>query len=236
MNKITLFDEIFKSIEFKDKATMNVGGNIITMSNGDVLHYTWNTFTDCMERLMIETSSLAIYTKPVSCVVCKYNNIRIIVETSFAHRLLDESFWASLTEGGKRSTCIIRFEPLSVSSTDESTHVVESIVTTPVKVTLTDEKQEQPIPTPKEKLNSSSADKIKSIMQQTMKAVANSKDVPLEINENPYIEPPSPINVKTVEQQHKEQDKVMADLAKQLEQAKVEANTIDLDPEVWEDE
>lgn len=86
------------------------------------------------------------------------------------------------------------------------------------------------------KLNSKSADKIKTIMQQTIQAVTNSKNVPLEFNNNPYIEPPTPIRVKTVEQQHEEQDKLMADLAKKVEQTMSANNTIEIDADNWDEE
>ena len=93
-----------------------------------------------------------------------------------------------------------------------------------------------------DKLNDKSADRIKSIMQKTMNAVEASKDVPLEFNHDPYIEPSTPTAAVTPEEQSKQQDKIMEDLAKKLEEATNKATdepskpTTEIVNDSWDDE
>ena len=227
-----------------DQIILNVGNNVVEQRRDNKYTFgyelSWVDFCLMMDSIIKNAKKVAVVIRPRLAAVITFNFIEMTIETPAAWEIIKEDYFDNAFEQTKveykKSSLIISFKkienPENVPTPySEDTNLDDLYMNTPVAPKPEPEKKD----TPAQKLNAKSADKIKSIMQQTMSAVQASKDVPVEINHQPYIEPSTPTAAVTPEEQSRKQDEVMADLAKKLEEATKKVS-VEIDNDSWDDD
>lgn len=227
-----------------DQIILNVGNNVVEQRRDNKYTFgyelSWVDFCLMMDSIIKNAKKVAVVIRPRLAAVITFNFVEMTIETPAAWEIIKEDFFDDAFEHTqveyKKSSLIISFKKIENSENvptpySEDTNLDDLYMNTPVASKPEPEKKD----TPAQKLNAKSADKIKSIMQQTMSAVQASKDVPVEINHQPYIEPSVPTAAVTPEEQSRKQDEVMADLAKKLEEATKKVS-VEIDNDSWDDD
>ena len=243
---VRMFEDLvkFTGTGPNDQIILNVGNNVVEQKRDNKYTFgyelSWVDFCLMMDSIIKNAKKVAVVIRPRLAAVITFNFIEMTIETPAAWEIIKEDYFDNAFEQTKveykKSSLIISFKkienPENVSTPySEDTDLDDLYMNTPVAPKPEPEKKD----TPAQKLNAKSADKIKSIMQQTMTAVQASKDVPVEINHQPYIEPSTPTAAVTPEEQSRKQDEVMADLAKKLEEATKKVS-VEIDNDSWDDD
>lgn len=243
---VRMFEDLvkFTGTGPNDQIILNVGNNVVEQrrDNKYIFGYelSWVDFCLMMDSIIKNAKKVAVVIRPRLAAVITFNFIEMTIETPAAWEIIKEDYFDNAFEQTKveykKSSLIISFKKIEnpenvPTSYSEDTDLDDLYMNTPVAPKPEPEKKD----TPAQKLNAKSADKIKSIMQQTMSAVQASKDVPVEINHQPYIEPSTPTAAVTPEEQSRKQDEVMADLAKKLEEATKKVS-VEIDNDSWDDD
>lgn len=243
---VRMFEDLvkFTGTGPNDQIILNVGNNVVEQRRDNKYTFgyelSWVDFCSMMDSIIKNAKKVAVVIRPRLAAVITFNFVEMTIETPAAWEIIKEDFFDDAFEQTKveykKSSLIISFKkienPENVPTPySEDTDLDDLYMNTPVAPKPEPEKKD----TPAQKLNAKSADKIKSIMQQTMSAVQASKDVPVEINHQPYIEPSTPTAAVTPEEQSRKQDEVMADLAKKLEEATKKVS-VEIDNDSWDDD
>lgn len=243
---VRMFEDLvkFTGTGPNDQIILNVGNNVIEQRRDNKYTFgyelSWVDFCLMMDSIIKNAKKVAVVIRPRLAAVITFNFVEMTIETPAAWEIIKEDYFDNAFEQTKveykKSSLIISFKkienPENVPTPySEDTDLDDLYMNTPVAPKPEPEKKD----TPAQKLNAKSADKIKSIMQQTMSAVQASKDVPVEINHQPYIEPSTPTAAVTPEEQSRKQDEVMADLAKKLEEATKKVS-VEIDNDSWDDD
>ena len=253
---VRMFEDLvkFTGTGPNDQIILNVGNNVVEQRRDNKYTFgyelSWVDFCLMMDSIIKNAKKVAVVIRPRLAAVITFNFIEMTIETPAAWEIIKEDYFDNAFEQTqveyKKSSLIISFkkienpenvptpyseDPYSEDLYSEDTNLDDLYMNTPVAPKPEPEKKD----TPAQKLNAKSADKIKSIMQQTMSAVQASKDVPVEINHQPYIEPSTPTAAVTPEEQSRKQDEVMADLAKKLEEATKKVS-VEIDNDSWDDD
>lgn len=243
---VRMFEDLvkFTGTGPNDQIILNVGNNVVEQRRDNKYTFgyelSWVDFCLMMDSIIKNAKKVAVVIRPRLAAVITFNFIEMTIETPAAWEIIKEDYFDNAFEQTqveyKKSSLIISFKkienPENVPTPySEDINLDDLYMNTPVVPKPEPEKKD----TPAQKLNAKSADKIKSIMQQTMSAVQASKDVPVEINHQPYIEPSVPTAAVTPEEQSREQDEVMADLAKKLEEATKKVS-VEIDNDSWDDD
>lgn len=252
---VRMFEDLvkFTGTGPNDQIILNVGNNVVEQRRDNKYTFgyelSWVDFCLMMDSIIKNAKKVAVVIRPRLAAVITFNFIEMTIETPAAWEIIKEDYFDNAFEQTqveyKKSSLIISFkkienpenvptpylDPYSEDPYSEDTNLDDLYMNTPVAPKPEPEKKD----TPAQKLNAKSADKIKSIMQQTMSAVQASKDVPVEINHQPYIEPSTPTAAVTPEEQSRKQDEVMADLAKKLEEATKKVS-VEIDNDSWDDD
>lgn len=254
---VRMFEDLvkFTGTGPNDQIILNVGNNVVEQRRNKCTfgyELSWVDFCLMMDSIIKNAKKVAVVIRPRLAAVITFNFIEMTIETPAAWEIIKEDYFDNAFEQTqveyKKSSLIISFKkienpenvhtpysdpyyPYSEDPYSEDTNLDDLYMNTPVAPKPEPEKKD----TPAQKLNAKSADKIKSIMQQTMSAVQASKDVPVEINHQPYIEPSTPTAAVTPEEQSRKQDEVMADLAKKLEEATKKVS-VEIDNDSWDDD
>lgn len=243
---VRMFEDLvkFTGTGPNDQIILNVGNNVVEQRRDNKYTFgyelSWVDFCLMMDSIIKNAKKVAVVIRPRLAAVITFNFIEMTIETPAAWEIIKEDYFDNAFEQTqveyKKSSLIISFKkienPENVPTPySEDTNLDDLYMNTPVAPKPEPEKKD----TPAQKLNAKSADKIKSIMQQTMSAVQASKDVPVEINHQPYIEPSTPTAAVTPEEQSRKQDEVMADLAKKLEEATKKVS-VEIDNDSWDDD
>jgi len=250
---VRMFEDLvkFTGTGPNDQIILNVGNNVVEQRRDNKYTFgyelSWVDFCLMMDSIIKNAKKVAVVIRPRLATVITFNFIEMTIETPAAWEIIKEDYFDNAFEQTKveykKSSLIISFKkienPENVPTPySEDTNLDDLYMNTPVAPKPEPEKKD----TPAQKLNDKSADRIKSIMQKTMNAVEASKDVPLEFNHDPYIEPSTPTAAVTPEEQSKQQDKIMEDLAKKLEEATNKATdepskpTTEIVNDSWDDE
>lgn len=243
---VRMFEDLvkFTGTGPNDQIILNVGNNVVEQRRDNKYTFgyelSWVDFCSMMDSIIKNAKKVAVVIRPRLAAVITFSFVEMTIETPAAWEIIKEDFFDDAFEQTKveykKSSLIISFKkienPENVPTPySEDTNLDDLYMNTPVAPKPEPEKKD----TPAQKLNAKSADKIKSIMQQTMSAVQASKDVPVEINHQPYIEPSTPTAAVTPEEQSRKQDEVMADLAKKLEEATKKVS-VEIDNDSWDDD
>ena len=243
---VRMFEDLvkFTGTGPNDQIILNVGNNVVEQRRDNKYTFgyelSWVDFCLMMDSIIKNAKKVAVVIRPRLAAVITFNFVEMTIETPAAWQIIKEDYFDNAFEQTqveyKKSSLIISFKkienPENVPTPySEDTNLDDLYMNTPVAPKPEPEKKD----TPAQKLNDKSADKIKSIMQQTMSAVQASKDVPVEINHQPYIEPSVPTAAVTPEEQSRKQDEVMADLAKKLEEATKKVS-VEIDNDSWDDD
>lgn len=242
---VRMFEDLvkFTGTGPNDQIILNVGNNVVEQRRNKCTfgyELSWVDFCLMMDSIIKNAKKVAVVIRPRLAAVITFNFIEMTIETPAAWEIIKEDYFDNAFEQTqveyKKSSLIISFKKIEnpenvPTSYSEDTDLDDLYMNTPVAPKPEPEKKD----TPAQKLNAKSADKIKSIMQQTMSAVQASKDVPVEINHQPYIEPSTPTAAVTPEEQSRKQDEVMADLAKKLEEATKKVS-VEIDNDSWDDD
>lgn len=243
---VRMFEDLvkFTGTGPNDQIILNVGNNVVEQRRDNKYTFgyelSWVDFCLMMDSIIKNAKKVAVVIRPRLAAVITFNFVEMTIETPAAWEIIKEDFFDDAFEHTqveyKKSSLIISFKKIENSENvptpySEDTNLDDLYMNTPVAPKPEPEKKD----TPAQKLNAKSADKIKSIMQQTMSAVQASKDVPVEINHQPYIEPSTPTAAVTPEEQSRKQDEVMADLAKKLEEATKKVS-VEIDNDSWDDD
>lgn len=243
---VRMFEDLvkFTGTGPNDQIILNVGNNVVEQRRDNKYTFgyelSWVDFCLMMDSIIKNAKKVAVVIRPRLAAVITFNFIEMTIETPAAWEIIKEDYFDNAFEQTqveyKKSSLIISFKKIEnpenvLTPYSEDTNLDDLYMNTPVAPKPEPEKKD----TPAQKLNAKSADKIKSIMQQTMSAVQASKDVPVEINHQPYIEPSTPTAAVTPEEQSRKQDEVMADLAKKLEEATKKVS-VEIDNDSWDDD
>lgn len=242
---VRMFEDLvkFTGTGPNDQIILNVGNNVVEQRRDNKYTFgyelSWVDFCLMMDSIIKNAKKVAVVIRPRLAAVITFSFVEMTIETPAAWEIIKEDYFDNAFEQKveyKKSSLIISFKkienPENVPTPySEDTDLDDIYMNTPVAPKPEPEKKD----TPAQKLNAKSADKIKSIMQQTMSAVQASKDVPVEINHQPYIEPSTPTAAVTPEEQSRKQDEVMADLAKKLEEATKKVS-VEIDNDSWDDD
>lgn len=240
---VHFLDHLIDFIEPGTYAITNCNGEIFNLykDDGTQIHfsyaYEWEDFIRSVDYALNSTTKLSFVVIPRPAITFEYCGCTVTIETSVALEAINKPF-SKCFDNNPRAVIRISVvkssnKPLSDRVSYSSDIVKKAIDDANNIAQATAKKPEEKVPA--EKLNAKSADKIKAIMQQTMTAVETSKEVPVEYNHNPYLEPSRPSASATPEQQSKNQDKIMADLAKKLEEATNKAS-VEIDNSDWDED
>lgn len=247
---VRMFEDLvkFTGTGPNDQIILNVGNNVVEQKRDNKYTFgyelSWVDFCLMMDSIIKNAKKVAVVIRPRLAAVITFNFVEMTIETPAAWEIIKEDYFDNAFEQTKveykKSSLIISFKKIEnpenvptpyLDPYSDDTDLDDLYMNTPVAPKPEPEKKD----TPAQKLNAKSADKIKSIMQQTMSAVQASKDVPVEINHQPYIEPSTPTAAVTPEEQSRKQDEVMADLAKKLEEATKKVS-VEIDNDSWDDD